>query len=410
MEHLELSQSMLVERRHPEDKLFRGLETSAIIEWLVSDQCSDLDEAALVMSLGSKLSLAGVGVDRIGLFLYMLDPEILARSILWSPGSGIESRNWEHGIDRSPGYAVTPIRIAVDQRQWVQVRLDDPRYPSGYHHEAFGRQGMTELSIWPMLCARGPIGSIVFATSRASGFTADENDTFRRILPALRAVCEIRALRQSGMNLMDTYLGPISSRRILAGHIRRGDVEQLKAALLLCDLRGFTALSNRLSESEGLERLNMYFDQVIPAIEKAGGEVLKFMGDAVLAFFGRETDSVTRCRAAFEAARNVLERLDAVVTSEVDLHAGIALHDGTVSYGNIGSGHRLDFTMIGRDVNLVSRIQGVCATTGERLLMSSHFAKVLDRDDVPLFGQFPLKGFEEPEGLFVWRARKDRTQ
>jgi adenylate cyclase len=240
-----------------------------------------------------------------------------------------------------------------------------------------------------------------------SGFSTEENEAFRRIVPALRAVSEIRALRRSGTNLMYTYIGPFTSRRILAGHVRRGDVEQLEAALLLCDLRDFTALSNRLSEAAALRTLNIYFDQIIPAVESAGGEVLKFMGDAVLAFFGRETDPAASCRLAFDAARNALARLDAIVLPDADLNVGIALHHGTVSYGNIGSGHRLDFTMIGSDVNLVSRIQGVCASTGEHLLMSARFARMLGRDDVHSLGQFPLKGFEQPQGLFVWRAQKD---
>jgi adenylate cyclase len=384
------------------------LETGAIIEWLLGDDGAALDEAASIARLGSMLSQAGAGVDRLGLFLHMLDPEIAARGILWSPGGTVETRDWRHEFSQSPGYAVSPIRVAMDQHQWMSARLDDPRYPTGAHQEAFGSHGMTELSIWPLLCAGGPIGAIVFATRRMSGFTTEENEAFRRIVPALRAVSEIRALRRSGTSLMDTYIGPLTSRRILAGHVRRGDVEQLEAALLLCDLRDFTALSNRLSEAAALQALNIYFDQVIPAIESAGGEILKFMGDAVLAFFGRVTDPATSCRMAFDAARIALARIDAIVVPDADLNVGIALHHGTVSYGNIGSGHRLDFTMIGPDVNLVSRIQSVCALTGEHLLMSARFARMLGREDLESLGQFPLKGFEQPQDLFVWRAEEDR--
>jgi adenylate cyclase len=386
-----------------------SLETDAIIEWLLSDDGAALDEAASIVRLSSMLSQAGAGVDRLGLFLHMLDPEIAARGILWSPGGTVEHRNWRHGFSQTLGYAVTPIRIAMDQRKWMSARLDDPRYLVGAHQEAFGSRGMTELSIWPLICAGGPIGAIVFATRRMSGFTAEENEAFRRIVPALRAVSEIRALRRSGTNVMDTYIGPIASGRILAGHVRRGDVEKLEAALLLCDLRDFSALSNRLSEAAALQTLNIYFDQVVPAIENAGGEILKFMGDAVLAFFGRERDPTASCRMAFDAARDALARIDAIVLPDADLNVGIALHHGTVSYGNIGSGHRLDFTMIGSDVNLVSRIQGVCALTGEHLLMSARFVRTLGREDVHSLGQFPLKGFDQPQDLSVWRARDDRS-
>ena len=117
-----------------------------------------------------------------------------------------------------------------------------------------------------------------------------------------------------------------------------------------------------------LELLNIYFDQIVPPIVDAGGEILKFMGDAVLAFFRSDADSATNCSAAFDAALRGLARLDAVALREPELRAGISLHHGTVSYGNIGAGSRLDFTIIGRDVNLVSRIQTVCSVVSQRLL------------------------------------------
>jgi adenylate cyclase len=209
-------------------------------------------------------------------------------------------------------------------------------------------------------------------------------------------------LRRSEENLLDTYIGPIAGRRILAGHIRRGDVETIEAALILCDMRDFTGLADRLPETRVLELLNTYFDQIVPPIIEGGGEILKFMGDAVLGFFRGESDAARNCAAAFNAALTALARLDAVESPEARLRAGIALHHGTVSYGNIGSAPRLDFTMIGNDVNLVSRIESVCAATGRRLLMSARFAQLLGRAEVHSIGSYPLKGFDEPPELFAW--------
>ena len=128
-------------------------------------------------------------------------------------------------------------------------------------------------------------------------------------MPALRNACELRTLRQVELTLLNTYVGPTTGRRILAGRIRRGQIELLDAALMLCDLRGFTDLSNRLPTERVLELLNLYFDQVLPTITDGGGEVLKFMGDAVLAFFHRD-DAAEACRAALEAALAALDRLD----------------------------------------------------------------------------------------------------
>ena len=211
-----------------------------------------------------------------------------------------------------------------------------------------------------------------------------------------------RVLRRGEATLLDTYVGPITGRRILAGHIRRGDVETLEAALLLCDLRDFTVLSNRLPAAQMVDRLNLYFDQVVPTITAHGGEILKFMGDAVLAFFHHEDGPAAGCAAAFDAAHDALASIAAVSQAGTPLSAGVALHHGEVAYGNIGSGGRLDFTVIGRDVNLVSRIQTVCATTGHPLLMSPRFTALLGRPGAHTIGQHPLKGFAEPMELFGW--------
>ena len=130
------------------------------------------------------------------------------------------------------------------------------------------------------------------------------------------------------------------------------------------------------------------------------------MGDAVLAFFRSEADPATNCSAAFDAALRALARLDAVALREPELRAGISLHHGTVSYGNIGAGSRLDFTIIGRDVNFVSRIQAVCSVVGQRLLMSAPFAHLLARTDVQSIGPYQLRGFDQPRELFAWIGGK----
>ena len=141
---------------------------------------------------------------------------------------------------------------------------------------------------------------------------------------------------------------------------------------------------------------------LIGAINQTGGEVIKFMGDAVLAFFLRE-DASSACAAGLEGALSALQRLQELPISDAELHAGIALHHGKVSYGNIGYGHRLDFTLIGPDVNFVSRLQGVCSITGQSLLMSERFATLLDPALVMTLGPHQLKGFAEPAELYTLR-------
>jgi adenylate cyclase len=162
--------------------------------------------------------------------------------------------------------------------------------------------------------SNGPAGVAVFATSSPQKFTPAAIEVLSDIVPALRGVCEIRLLRRIEATLLDTYVGRETGRRVLDGHIRRGDVETLQAALFLCDLRDFTVLSNQLPPGQMLDRLNLYFDQVVPAVTAEGGEILKFMGDAVLAFFHRDSGPADSCGAAFAAASQALSRIDSLPT------------------------------------------------------------------------------------------------
>jgi adenylate cyclase len=147
--------------------------------------------------------------------------------------------------------------------------------------------------------------------------------------------------------------------------------------------------------------LNRYFDQILPPIAQYGGEVLKFVGDAVLVSFRISDDPARNCQAAFDASRAALAHLGELQEPDARLQAGIALHYGQASYGNIGSGHRLDFTVIGPDINLTSRIQGICGTTGQQLLMSQRFVGLLPKIKPVSFGRHMLKGFAESVELFT---------
>jgi len=225
----------------------------------------------------------------------------------------------------------------------------------------------------------------------------------RRIMPALRGALELKMWRRTTETMLETYIGSDPEKRILSGRVRRGDVETLEAALMFCDMQGFTELSNRLSSERVLEVLNAYFDEVVPAVAQHGGEVLKFMGDGLLAFFRDEAGAGPSCAAALMAARLIGQRLNTLSLPDGAVRAGIGLHYGEVSYGNIGSGKRLDFTVIGRDVNLTSRIQGVCGRTSHRLLLSRRFTELLALPGaVSIGGRHDLKGFAEPVELFAW--------
>jgi adenylate cyclase len=378
-----------------------------IIEWLVGDECHELDLSGLTAGFGARLRAAGVSLDRFALHLRTLHPLIRARTIAWAPDEAVEFFDHQHGADPSARLN-NPLYHVARAHEWLTLRLDNPA-TKWSTPDLFRDRHLTELLVAPLLNA-GPLPSVVsFATRRPKGFSGSERALLEAVVPALRGASELKLLRLVETTLLATYLGSAAGQRILAGHVRRGDVETLEAALMICDLRGFTDLSNRHPAERTLELLNVYFDQIVPAITDAGGEILKFMGDAVLAYFHHEGGAVASCTAAFDAAAIASARLAAASKDAgADLRVGIALHYGKVSYGNIGSGIRLDFTVIGRDVNLVSRIQSICALSGRSPLMSERFAALLAASRPVSIGRYELKGFGEPVELFTPTMIGDR--
>ena len=369
------------------------------IEWLTGDESHDLDAEGLVAGLGLRLRSIGIPLDRLVLHLRTIHPEIRGRTLAWAPNEDVEVHDRAHGFELLTPFASSLLRQISETRGPFVIRLDESDRPDWTEIDVFKDRNLVEFVFLSLRNAEGVVASTAFCTKRNSGFTPAERAALERIVPALRNACELRAVRTTALALLDTYVGTGTAQRIFAGHIRRGQVESINAALMLSDLRGFTQMSNRLPSQRLIELLDAYFDCVVPAIDAAGGEVLKYIGDAVLAFFHRD-DAAAACMAALDGAIGALARLDQFSAPDAELHAGIALHYGEVSYGNIGSGHRLDFTLIGPDVNLLSRIQTVCSTSGQRLLMSERFAALLGATRATTIGNHDLKGFPRPVPLY----------
>jgi adenylate cyclase len=256
-----------------------------------------------------------------------------------------------------------------------------------------------------MIFSDGRVNAVSWATDSAGGFSDADLRLFEEVLPTYSTIVEVKSLRRFATNVLSTYVGREPGELIMKGQIRRGDVRTIKAALMMVDLRDFTTLSDALPPSEVIETLNRYFDCVIPPIKRHGGEVLEFLGDGILAILNESGQCSARkaCQLAFEAAREGLDGLSALnrespITARY-LKAGFALHYGEVSYGNIGAGDRLDFTVIGPDVNLTSRIERLCRELDRNLLMSEDFARYLGSPMLEI-GYFRLRGFSRMQLLF----------
>jgi adenylate cyclase len=265
-------------------------------------------------------------------------------------------------------------------------------------------EGVTDYFVAPLHFSGGEVHFSSWATRQPGGFTAAEIEAIETLIPPLARIAEIRAWYRVAGNLLTTYIGKNAGERVLAGHIRRGDTEAIHAAIWLSDMRGFTALADTLPPQQLVDLLNRYFDCQVPEIHERGGEVLKYMGDGLLAIFpiGAEGEFASICAAALAAGRAARDNIAARNAAEdgVVLRFGLALHVGDVLFGNIGSGNRLDFTTIGPAVNLAARLEKLAGRLGRTILASEDFVDHCGDDGLHPVGRFAVAGFAAEQMVF----------
>jgi adenylate cyclase len=264
--------------------------------------------------------------------------------------------------------------------------------------------GVTDYFVAPLHFSNGEVHFSSWATRRPGGFTDADIEAIERVIPPLARIGEIRAWYRVAENLLTTYIGKNAGERVLAGHIRRGDTEAIHAAIWLSDMRGFTTLADTLPPQQLVDLLNRYFDCQVPAIHEHGGEVLKYMGDGLLAIFpiGAEADFSAICAAALAAgktARGHIAALHAAADGPA-LRFGLALHVGDVLFGNIGSGNRLDFTCIGPAVNLAARLEKLAGRLGRTILASEDFVDHCGDESLQPIGHFAVAGFAAEQVVY----------
>jgi adenylate cyclase len=267
--------------------------------------------------------------------------------------------------------------------------------------------GMTDYLALALRFADGGRTWASWTTDAPGGFSEVHTARIESLAPLLAIQIELRSADHILRSLLEVYLGRNAATRVLAGRFRRGTGELSRCAIAFSDMRGFTSFADRRSPHEVVEMLDSFFEAVAGPIQEGGGEILKFIGDAVLAVFPIEGDDpADACRRAFAAAKSALEgvvELNRRRPSPLDL--GLALHLGEVMYGNIGSRERLDFTVIGAAVNEASRIESLCKEVGSSLLLSRAFVEGLGAPElVASAGSFTLKGVGRAIEVFTVRS------
>jgi adenylate cyclase len=298
-------------------------------------------------------------------------------------------------------FRLSPILRIYETGAPLRRRLADPDCPDDFAIlRDLACEGATDYFGTPLLFTNGEIHVATWTTRAPGGFSDRHIAGIEAIVAPLARIAEIYALRRTASTLLDTYVGRHAGERILAGQIRRGHTETIHAAIWLSDMRGFTALADRLAPQLLTDLLNRYFEAQIPAILEHGGEVLKFMGDGLLAIFPVAPDDpagAQACAAALAAAHEARDRIAAIADANGAgaglVRFGLALHHGDVLYGNIGGEQRLDFTCIGPAVNLAARLEKLAGELGRAVVTSDEFARHCPGALVPL-GAFALRGFE----------------
>ncbi len=378
--------------------------------WLASNEGPVPEPLDIANALFRELLAANIPLLRANVALTTLHPEITGFSYRWTRESDetvrIEGRR--ERVEREGFYDRSPYKLIFEEGiAGIRRRLDMPEELDDLGVlDDLRAGGATDYVV--MATSAGVTGGVIgtWATDRSGGFTTAELVRIERELRATTCALENRSLRDITVHLLDTYVGPRAGSRILTGEINRGSGETLEAVIWLVDMRGFTTLSDTLPRDRLIDLLNTFYDRVITPVQTHGGEVIKFIGDGVLAIFPTDMAGSTAaaCSAAVAATDEALEAMDVwngarARRGEPEVGARIVMHLGDVSFGNVGTTRRLDFTVIGPAVNLASRLERLCSQIAEQVLLSDAVAKHVSVR-AELIGAQRLRGLSQPQRIY----------
>lgn len=384
-----------------------------VLDWLMNETRTERYIDNLFVSLCERLNAAGIPVSRATLHFRTYHPQWLGARIFWNAGKAEATiRTFDYGTENTPEFRLSPAYEIYQGAKEVRQRLNESPFdrPWPLLNELF-EQGSTDYVAWPMDHTLGKRHFVSFSTKEPGGFKPDHFAFLKDLVPALSMITEIRLKNVLARTLLETYVGPHASEQILAGATTRGSGATVSAAILICDLRDFTQISDLWQRDDVIEMLNAYFDAVSEPIEKNGGEILKFLGDGLLAVF-----PLTHGRACADLLNSIRHaQTNMAVVNEQNrakgrplLSYGIGVHVGDVMYGNIGSSKRLDFTVIGPAVNIASRLESLTREVGRPVLVSGAFAdEARCYTGLQRVGLFPLRGLSEPIEVFALNEAND---
>lgn len=382
-----------------------SMHANPLAGWLLKDAWKAPSAAELATQFLAFLRRSGCPVDRSTIIIPTLHPQIFATVLVWRADTPEIRIVYEpHDILHQRRFADSPFAPIIRGAGGVRRRLEDANVKLDFPvvRDLHG-EGATDYVAMPFRFSDGQINVISMTSFTCGGFGSAHLGQIYEVMPMLGRLFEVHALRRTATALLETYLGRDTGRRVLDGLVKRGDGEHIDAVIWFCDLRDSTVLSGSLPREVYLEQLNRFFYCMAGAVLKKGGEVLKYIGDAVLAIFPTAAGAGVACRRALQAVNLAAERVrtnNAKHTELPPIRFGIGLHVGTLTYGNIGVPQRLDFTVIGTAANEAARIESMTKELDRELLASAAFAAHVPGTLISA-GRYRLKGLEGEYELFT---------
>ena len=383
-----------------------------LIAWIIAQGLAADDIDALLEGLSLRLTEQGFPLLRASIAMPSIDPKHRGLSVAWYRGTGISKEAQEHGEEGEALFRRSPISYLLQNQlefmRWsLPANAETPPFPVLTDLSDLGATDFV-IKITPFPGDTALAGaSFSIATDQPGGFTESQLAGFEGVMPALALACCRIAMTRVAKDVLAVYTGERTSELILTGQIQRGDGASIYAAILFADLKDFTSLNEKHEPHDIVDWLNEHFDAIGKPVVEEGGEILKFMGDSLLAIFPvQAADTAQACRLALSAAQRALATNDALnqgrrERGEPELLVDIVLHLGEIFYGNVGTDRRLDFTVIGRAVNEASRMEKLADALETNLLASAQFAAQTG-GAFRAAGHFKLRGVEEPAEIYAW--------
>jgi adenylate cyclase len=397
----------------------RAFDLAPLHAWLIEAGLASLPAAELLDGFCRRLVAAGVPLARGFLSIGALHPLWRANSLTWQDGRIADVADFSYDYMQTSAWQVSPFRHMLEtQTPRLHRRLTGADALDFPVLEEFHAAGLTE---WLALMhdfgwdQGGPDGGHLgivtsWATDDPQGWRPAALAAIEQLARTLSLAVKGSSVLATTRAVLATYIGHDAAALVVGGHVRRGSVGRLRAFILCADLRGFTDFAEVTAPEEVTRRLNGYFDCMGAAVDAAGGEILKFLGDGILAAFlpPDEGERAAVAAATLAAAQDLLARVDRLNAAEVAaghpaLALDVALHEGEVTYGNVGTAARLDFTAIGPVVNEAARLEALCKELGRHLLISDSFVRAAPalRARLRSLGRHRLRGVREPREVFT---------